>query len=166
MEVMGHRSGSLARRGSALVLFAALAAFGCGRVVYFNAVGDGHDGGPADGAPAGDGSSSVPDAGQADVGAGDAAVDPSCGSPRAPFAPMRRLTRFEYDNTLRDLVGDLVHPSAVLPPFSDGDSETTGVSVVVVEGYHTIAHDIALKVVRDPIPVRQLTRCYVAVRSE
>ena len=30
--------------------------------------------------------------------------------------PIRRLTRFEYNNTVRDLLGDTTEPANVLPP--------------------------------------------------
>ena len=38
-----------------------------------------------------------------------------CARPNAPRAPLRRLTRFEYNNTIRDLLGVKTRPADALP---------------------------------------------------
>src|SRR5262245_19350047 len=56
-------------------------------------------------------------AGSAVAGAGgpvapSGVTGPACTTSRAP---LRRLTRFEYDNTVRDLLGDTTSPARSLP---------------------------------------------------
>lgn len=41
---------------------------------------------------------------------------PLCSPPSSGSAPMRLLTRFEYDNTIRDLLGDDSRPARTFPP--------------------------------------------------
>src|SRR5688572_26121086 len=43
---------------------------------------------------------------------------PAAGGPA--IRPLRRLTRFEYDNTIRDLLGDTSRPASALPEETDG----------------------------------------------
>src|SRR4051812_28322269 len=55
-------------------------------------------------------------------------------------APVRRLTRFEYDNTVRDLLGDGSHPSMAFPPDEtaegfDNNAEVMGVTDLLAEQY-------------------------------
>ncbi|HSY21163.1 MAG TPA: DUF1588 domain-containing protein [Polyangiaceae bacterium] len=45
------------------------------------------------------------------VGIGIFADTCTSGTPSVPYAPMRRVTRVEYDNMVRDLLGDTSHPS-------------------------------------------------------
>src|SRR3954471_20936907 len=63
-------------------------------------------------------------------------------------SPIRRLTRFEYDNTIRDLLGDDSHPSAVFPPDEtaegfDNNAEVAGVTDLLAEQYLDVAEAIA-----------------------
>ena len=90
------------------------------------------------------------------------AVAPSCLTPVAPRSPLRRLTGFEYDNTVRDLLGDASHPASALPlestrPFADADAIET--SDVLVEGYHRLAHQYALTFTKDHDAVIAITGC-------
>ncbi|HEX2870034.1 MAG TPA: DUF1587 domain-containing protein, partial [Polyangiaceae bacterium] len=72
-----------------------------------------------------DGSAPAPASGQApgggltSAGAGTGGAGPSS-TPGGPLGagpmPLRRLTRFEYDNTVRDLLGDATHPADDFPP--------------------------------------------------
>ncbi len=50
-------------------------------------------------------------------GATGAQVDCSAVSPGR--APVRRLTTYEYNNTIRDLLGDTTSPGSALPPQVD-----------------------------------------------
>src|SRR4051812_35984239 len=66
----------------------------------------------------------------------------------------RRLSRVEYDNTVRDLVGDTSRPGfAMLPedshdPF-DNDYNNQQVSAALVEAVETLAEGIATRLVAD-----------------
>lgn len=76
---------------------------------------------------------------------GSAGASEPCASPSPPPAPLRRLSRFEYDNTVRDLFGDTSHPANALP-FDAYDDVSAEASTSLVEGYHRLAHDFAASV--------------------
>src|SRR5262245_10520212 len=71
--------------------------------------------------------------------------DPLCSAVIAPGpAPMRRLTRFEYDNTVRDLLGDETQPARAFPPEELGngfgnDASRLSVSRLLAEQYSLAA---------------------------
>jgi len=72
------------------------------------------------------------------------------------------LTRFEYNNTVRDLLGDASHPADALPPdtgtrFADADTMST--TDLLVYGYHLLAHQYALDFTKDDDAVIALTGC-------
>ncbi|MDF3068354.1 MAG: hypothetical protein K0R38_3955 [Polyangiaceae bacterium] len=83
---------------------------------------------------------------------GQAPIGPvDCSVMNPPRAPLRRLTRFEYNNTVRDLLGVNTKPADVLPGEELGngfgnDADALGVSRLLIDGYRTVAHDIALSV--------------------
>jgi hypothetical protein len=81
-------------------------------------------------------------------------VVPVCTSPAAQPAPLRRLTRAEYDATVRDLLGDDSHPARTFPPDEesqgfDNFAETQSVSPLLAEGYLSAAEALAASA--DPI---------------
>jgi hypothetical protein len=90
-----------------------------------------------------------------DAGAADAGVDAGvvCMHVAAP-APLRRLTRAEYDATVHDLLGDATHPAAAFPPDEesqgfDNFALTQTVSPLLAEQYLTAAE--ALAAAADPL---------------
>jgi hypothetical protein len=82
-------------------------------------------------------------------------------SPEAPAAagcedgkfgrsPLRRLSRFEYDNAVRDLFGDTSEPARALPPEAeisgfDNDADSQTVSSLLAGKYLELAHDVAVR---------------------
>lgn len=62
-----------------------------------------------------------------------------------PLAPLQRLTRTEYDNTVRDLLGDDSRPAAVFPPDENLHGFELGatVSPLQYELYMNVAEDLA-----------------------
>ncbi|MEO5729882.1 MAG: DUF1592 domain-containing protein [Byssovorax sp.] len=63
-------------------------------------------------------------------------------------APARRMTRFEYDNTVRDLLGDTTRPSAAFPAdevagIFNNQADTLVVSQLLAEGYMTASEAVA-----------------------
>jgi hypothetical protein len=77
-------------------------------------------------------------------------VPTSCAEPVAPRAPMRRITRFEYSNTLADLLGDTTAPGSALPGEAAGngfanDADQQSVSSLLAQQYITVARDIAAR---------------------
>ncbi|MDF2698294.1 MAG: hypothetical protein K0S65_6677 [Labilithrix sp.] len=73
---------------------------------------------------------------------------PSCKEPHAGPSATRRLTRFEYENTVRDLLGDASAPAASFPAeevFYGFDNHATdrGVSLELATEYMVAAEKIA-----------------------
>lgn len=84
------------------------------------------------------------------IGAGGAGqVAPAnCDEPTVPRAPLRRLTRFEYNNTVDRLLKLKTRPADTLPGEEQGtgfgnDADTLGVSRLLIDGYRSIAEQIA-----------------------
>src|SRR5262245_44856198 len=79
-------------------------------------------------------------------------------------AGMRRLTRYEYDNTVRDLLGDDTRPGfALLPedqltPF-DNDFHTQNVSSGLVVSLEVLASDVARRFAADPTRRDRVVGC-------
>src|SRR4051812_40848419 len=71
-------------------------------------------------------------------------------APSRPSAPLRRLSRSQYNNTIRDLLGDTSRPAdaflpeEVLGSFS-GSAALARVTPVAVEQYRTAAERVAAK---------------------
>ncbi len=67
-------------------------------------------------------------------------------------SPIRRMTRFEYDNTVRDLLGDDTHPAANFVPEEealgfDNQAAALGVTQILAEQYMVASEGIASRVV-------------------
>lgn len=66
--------------------------------------------------------------------------------------PIRRLTRFEYNNTVRDLLGDTTHPADVLPPEEEvqgfnNQAAALTVSDLLAEQYMKVAEGVSERAV-------------------
>jgi hypothetical protein len=79
------------------------------------------------------------------AGDGGSAGIPMLCTPTARVAPMRKLTRFQYGNVLRDVLGDgggfanrLSHDDLLVDLANDGSSDAAWVAEV-----HDVAHDFA-----------------------
>src|SRR5688572_17883133 len=62
--------------------------------------------------------------------------------------PTRRMTRFEYDNTVRDLLGDTTNPASAFPPEAevhgfDNQAAALTASELLVEQYMKAAEGIS-----------------------
>jgi hypothetical protein len=116
-------------------------------------VGDVAGGDPAssrpDQAPGTQGTSSAP--GATPVGPGGAA--PGTSVPESAGAmPLRRLSRIEYDNTIRDLLGNTAKPGSLLPDDGIGPSgyaDPGKVSAVEARGFGDAADQVAAAAVKD-----------------
>ena len=69
-------------------------------------------------------------------------------------APLRRLTNWEYDNTIRDLLGDDSRPSSAFPTDAaavgfDTKASAQGVSAVLAEAYMRVAEEVAARATAD-----------------
>jgi len=105
------------------------------------------------------------------AGGGGSPPPVSCLEPAPGAAPVRRLTRFELNNTLRDLLGDTTHAGDRLPPELKGngfsnDAASLTTSRVLVDAYHSVAKDLAKTATRDASALAKLSTCDVAAQGE
>ena len=104
-------------------------------------------------------------AGAGSNGAGSSAAGSGAADPSAPVlpaacsgdaafaagrAPLRRLTRFELNNTVRDLLGDASSPASALPSEELGngfgnDADAQAVSSLLAEQYAAMAEGIGTR---------------------
>jgi hypothetical protein len=86
-------------------------------------------------------------------------MSPACdGTTRPGPAPIRRLTRFEYDNTVRDLLGDTTAPGADFPTEErragfDNNAAALTVSPTLNESYLMAAERLATNAVTNLAPL-------------
>lgn len=97
--------------------------------------------------PPGDGSGD-------DGGEDDGGVEASCEEPSVGVSPLRRLTRFEYDNTVRDLLGDTTRPaeSSFSPDESFGGYAANAIAPIAktqLDEYAAAAEDLSATFVEE-----------------
>src|SRR5580692_6137787 len=104
----------------------------------------------------GDASSAPVTEAPASIGVGLFAASCTPGTPAVDWSPVRRISRVEYDNMVRDLIGDTTAPAtAFVPesPMSDGvnfqANTYTSVSPLIVQQYTQAAEALAQSVVAD-----------------
>jgi hypothetical protein len=90
-----------------------------------------------------------------------------CGSPTPPPAVIRRLTRREYNNTIRDLLGDTSNPANAFPVEEeafgfDNNAHANGISEVLAEQYQAAAEQIAARAVADARRLGAIAGCDLA----
>jgi Protein of unknown function (DUF1592)/Protein of unknown function (DUF1588)/Protein of unknown function (DUF1595)/Protein of unknown function (DUF1587)/Protein of unknown function (DUF1585) len=143
MQRRGHRGLPSSKLGAQLLL---IALTGC----YQGIAGGGGraSGGAEDGGSIGEGGESGDDG-----GSGPAAACED-GSPSVAPTRMRLLTRYEYDNTIRDLLGDATHPAQGFAPENrsgifENDAGDHKVSKDVVRQYLDASEDIAARTVAE-----------------
>jgi hypothetical protein len=79
---------------------------------------------------------------------GGSTVQSACATLSPGATPLRRLTQSEYDNTLRDLLGDTTSPATTFPPDQRvGDFSNTAVALTVspllAQSYESAAEALA-----------------------
>jgi hypothetical protein len=126
-----------------MLLVAVLAAAGCYK-------------GPPSGESAGGGDSDTEGGASGATDGGDTSdVDPAPEAGGVGISGLRRLSRSEFDNTLRDLVGDETRPAQtrlpedVIDPF-DNQFANQLVSTVLIEGLEQLAIDVSRRLVESP----------------
>jgi Protein of unknown function (DUF1592)/Protein of unknown function (DUF1588)/Protein of unknown function (DUF1595)/Protein of unknown function (DUF1587)/Protein of unknown function (DUF1585) len=91
--------------------------------------------------------------GMAGSGGGSTAEPQTCDARPVPgIAPLRPLTRFQYDNIVRDLLGDATSPASAFPPENEVDGYRTYAAAnqanpLLVESYLTVAEAVAARAV-------------------
>ncbi len=124
-------------------------------------VGLPQDGSGVDGNSGADGGSST--------SADDTSPPEGCVAGRSS-APLRRLTRFEYNNVVRDLLGDDTSPGNSLPSEISGngfgnDAETQTVSSLLVEQYATVSEGIAKRATESRDKLGALAACAAEIEA-
>jgi hypothetical protein len=81
-------------------------------------------------------------------------LEKACRTRDSGPSPIRRLTRWEYDNTVRDLLGDSSRPASRFPPDERGagfnnDAQNLSVSPLHVENYMTAAESLVAQATTD-----------------
>ncbi|RYZ06751.1 MAG: DUF1592 domain-containing protein [Myxococcales bacterium] len=130
---------------------------GCTARIDSGAAADvGGTGGLTQGPPRGD-SNSTPE--------GEIPLD--CSKPGVGAAPLRRLTRGQYDNSIRDLLGIDGLPSLALSADEKlaafASNAVSPVSRLTVEQYRDVAEDLAARATRDG--ASRLTGCEEAMQD-
>ena len=105
--------------------------------------------------------------GPGDDGTGEA-KSPQCANLDPGTSPIRRLTRVEYDNTVRDLLGDETHPAQSFAAEEESlgfNNQATALNVTQLhaEQYLEAAEALAATAVED---LGKLTGCDPAEKSE
>jgi hypothetical protein len=131
------------RRGAGvLAAMGAIACAGC-----YSGVAEVSAEGATDGAGPGD------DDGDDDGGSDDGEAAEQCASPSVGMASLRRLTRSQYDNTIRDLLGITGNPSEQLAPDEKVgafySNATAPVSELLAEQYMRAAEELAETAIAD-----------------
>ena len=93
------------------------------------------------------------------------AMVPGCTTLSPGPSPLRRLTRFEYNNTVADLLGDTTAPASRFPPEEqalgfDNDTTVLRVPILLAESYVTAAQEVTERALAN---VAAVTGCDPAV---
>lgn len=90
----------------------------------------------------------------------------ACNGINPSRAPLRRLTTYEYNNTIRDLLGDTMSPGSALPPQVDSsqnlfgnDADEQSPSSLLIEKYQSIAEAIAQRATASTTTLAKLHTC-------
>jgi len=80
--------------------------------------------------------------------AGASSMPQTCNAPSPGPAPLHPLTRFQYNNIVRDLLGDTTQPAQAFPPENEVDGYRTLAAAnqanpLLVESYLTAAETVA-----------------------
>ena len=97
---------------------------------------------------------------------------PACDAIRPGPAPLRRLSRFEYDNTVRDLLGDATRPASRLFPVEEigngfgNDANSQSISPSLARAYSEVAHTESTRLIADLPRLQSFLACDPAAEGE
>jgi hypothetical protein len=104
--------------------------------------------------------------GGAAAGTGGAPVVLDCGATMPGRSPLRRLTTYEYNNTIRDLLGDTTNPGSALPAQVDSkqnlfgnDADQQSPSPLLIEKYQSVAESAAARATATTAALAKLHSC-------
>jgi len=98
-------------------------------------------------------------------------ASPDCTNPAPGPSPIRRLTRFELNNTLHDLLRDTTKAANVLPAEVNGNGFNNQASLLtttrqLVEAYNAIASTVAATATKDAAVLANFSTCDAAAQGE
>lgn len=119
------------------------------------------------GQPSGGGSGNTGGTGAGVSGGSTLPTSEMCKTPHPGSAPVRRLTRFEYSNAVRDLFGDNSDAGLGLPPETisrtgnvfGNDSALLSVSSNLASKYASVAGEVAGRATATPEALGKLAAC-------
>ena len=89
-----------------------------------------------------------------------------CSAKTPGRSPLRRLTTYEYNNTIRDLLSDTMNPGSALPAQVDSkqnlfgnDADEQSPSPLLVEKYGTVAETVAARATASTTALGKLHTC-------
>jgi hypothetical protein len=157
---------SLGRSACKALILSAVGGVGCqGRIG--EAVDPRDPGGPSAGAGTGSTGTGATTGGGTTTGP----TGPNCTAPSPAPSPVRRLTRFEYSNTLRDLLNDVTFPGDSLPPETKGNGFSNDAAQIttprlLVDAYQSVAHNAASRAVTNAANLAKIAPCDTATLGE
>ncbi len=91
-----------------------------------------------------------------------------CTALERPPTPLRRLTRFEYDNTVRDLLGTTLTPSTNFPPDEVAEGFSNNALVLTVSSLHAEKYTFAAEALAEEVVSKldTLVQCDPAALDE
>jgi hypothetical protein len=106
------------------------------------------------------------------TGAGGTTTVVQCNGINPGRAPLRRLTTYEYNNTIHDLLGDTTNPGSALPPQVDSaqnlfgnDADLQAPSSLLIEKYQTVAASVAARATANSTALAMLASCATSVTT-
>ena len=89
-----------------------------------------------------------------------------CSATAPGRSPLRRLTTYEYNNTIRDLLGDTTSPGSALPAQVDSkqnlfgnDADQQSPSPLLIEKYQSVAESVAARATASTTALAKLHSC-------
>ena len=111
-------------------------------------------------------------AGNGAGGTGGMPVVLDCSATAPGRSPMRRLTTYEYNNTIRDLLGDTTNPGSALPAQVDSkqnlfgnDADEQSPSALLIEKYQSVAESVAARATASTTALAKLHTCASSVTT-
>ena len=111
-------------------------------------------------------------AGNGAGGTGGVPVVLDCSATAPGRSPMRRLTTYEYNNTIRDLLGDTTNPGSALPAQVDSkqnlfgnDADQQSPSALLIEKYQSVAESVAARATASTTALAKLHSCASSVTT-
>jgi len=105
-------------------------------------------------------------------GTGGAPVVLDCSATAPGRSPLRRLTTYEYNNTIRDLLGDTTSPGTALPAQVDSkqnlfgnDADEQSPSPLLIEKYQSVAESAAARATASTTALGKLHSCAGSVTT-